>query len=161
MPQLEQINTFAAQIFWLFVCFGIVYFFVSKFAAPKLGGIIELRENTIASDVNAAESFKNDAVSINSEFEKKSAASRAEAMSIISAASKSANSLYDKGISDTEGELKKHIDASEKDINNSKDAAAAELTKNTITYVEEIVTKLSGAKAKKETIEKIVSKINS
>lgn len=161
MPQLEQINTFAAQIFWLFVCFGIVYFFIARIAAPKLGKVIESRENTISSNINLAETYKNNAVSMNSEFEKKSSASRAEAMNMIAASSKNANTLYDKGIADTEADIKKHINASEKDIMDSKNKAAAELSKNTATYVEEIIVKLTGTKADKQTIEKIVSKINS
>jgi F-type H+-transporting ATPase subunit b len=161
VPQLEQIDTFFAQIFWLFVCFGVVFLFISKFAAPKLGGVIELRENTISSDINSAESFKNSAVQVNSEFEKRSAESKAEAFNLISTAAKNANALYDKGISHAEAELKKQVESSEKDINISKGKAEAELAKNTEAYVNEIVSKLTGGKNEKKSVEKIVSKINS
>jgi F-type H+-transporting ATPase subunit b len=53
LPQLDQ-TTFASQLFWLLVSFVVLYVVISRFAAPKIGGVIEGRANRIRSDVNAA-----------------------------------------------------------------------------------------------------------
>jgi len=53
LPQLDQ-TTFASQLFWLLVSFVVLYVVISRFAAPKIGGVIEGRANRIRDDVNAA-----------------------------------------------------------------------------------------------------------
>jgi F-type H+-transporting ATPase subunit b len=53
LPQLDQ-TTFASQLFWLLISFVVLYVVISRFAAPKIGGVIEGRASRIRSDVNAA-----------------------------------------------------------------------------------------------------------
>jgi F-type H+-transporting ATPase subunit b len=159
MPQIDQIDTFLSQIFWLFVAFGIIYFFVSRSVAPNLSKVIENRENAIKSDLNSAESLKDTAVKANSELDKKYFNAKGEAFTVISAASKDATKFYDKGIADAEAELKKHIELAEKEINLAKGNAVIELNKNIPAYVEEIVGKVSGLKADKQAVEKLIKKV--
>jgi F-type H+-transporting ATPase subunit b len=53
LPQLDT-TTFASQLFWLLISFAILYFVISRIAAPKIGGVIEGRATRIRDDVNAA-----------------------------------------------------------------------------------------------------------
>ncbi len=156
MPQLEQIHTFTSQIFWLFVCLGVVYFFLSKLAVPKLSKVIESRETAIASDVNAAEHFKNTAQQVNGEFEARTASSRADAFTITTEATKRGIALYEKNMNETDAQLKKDIEASEKEVNLAKEKAIAELNANILAYVNEIVEKVAGIKIEKAKVEKLL-----
>jgi F-type H+-transporting ATPase subunit b len=53
LPQLDQ-TTFASQLFWLLISFVVLYVVISRFAAPKIGGVLEGRASRIRDDVNAA-----------------------------------------------------------------------------------------------------------
>lgn len=57
LPQLD-LTTFASQIFWLAVSFAVLYFIISRIAAPKIGGVIEEREARIKGDLDAAADAK-------------------------------------------------------------------------------------------------------
>lgn len=46
--------TFASQLFWLVVLFGFLYIVLSRFILPRLGGVLEHRESTIANDLDEA-----------------------------------------------------------------------------------------------------------
>ncbi len=158
MPQIDQIDTFASQIFWLFVCFGVIYFFMARMVTPKLGGVIETRNNTIATNISDAERMKDDAVKAAAQHSSSANDTKGQAFAITQQANKEANAIYDKGLAETDNELKKHIEASEKEINMAKDKAMNELSSNVSAYVEEIVTKVAGMKADKASVDKIVKK---
>jgi F-type H+-transporting ATPase subunit b len=51
MPQLD-ISNFSSQIFWLIICFTILYFYLSKIIIPRIDNIISTRKNIIEEDVN-------------------------------------------------------------------------------------------------------------
>lgn len=51
MPQLD-ISNFSSQIFWLIICFTILYFYLSKIIIPRIDNIISSRKNIIEEDVN-------------------------------------------------------------------------------------------------------------
>lgn len=53
LPQLDT-TTFASQLFWLLISFAILYFVISRIAAPKIGGVIQDRAKRISDDINAA-----------------------------------------------------------------------------------------------------------
>ena len=46
--------TFPSQLFWLVVLFGLLYIVLSRFILPRLGGVLEHRESTIANDLDEA-----------------------------------------------------------------------------------------------------------
>jgi F-type H+-transporting ATPase subunit b len=56
MPQISQIAaTYASQIFWLLITFGILYFGIGKMMVPKVMATVDAREGQIAGDLAAAE----------------------------------------------------------------------------------------------------------
>src|SRR3546814_19685619 len=57
MPQLQQIaETYASQLFWLLLVFGILYFGIARAMLPKVGRVIQSREAQIAGDLAEAQS---------------------------------------------------------------------------------------------------------
>jgi F-type H+-transporting ATPase subunit b len=62
MPQFEFSNPLViSQVFWMVVIMVVLYFVLSRWALPGIGGVLELRDATITSDLEAARSAKAEA----------------------------------------------------------------------------------------------------
>jgi F-type H+-transporting ATPase subunit b len=59
MPQFD-ITTFAGQIFWLVLSFGLLYVLVSRVILPKLISIVDQREDRISQDIRAAKDLQKE-----------------------------------------------------------------------------------------------------
>ena len=57
MPQFD-FATFLPQIFWLLICFGVLYFCVSKIILPRISSIVHAREGKINRNLNSAEKLQ-------------------------------------------------------------------------------------------------------
>jgi len=56
MPQISQLAaTYASQIFWLLIIFGLVYFGIGRGMLPKIEATVDARDKKIADDLAAAE----------------------------------------------------------------------------------------------------------
>lgn len=57
MPQFE-FSTFLPQMVWLAIFFAVLYFGVVRLTLPKVGRVIEAREDQVSGDLTAAQSAK-------------------------------------------------------------------------------------------------------
>jgi len=56
MPQIDQIlATYASQIFWLLIVFGVIYFGIGRGMLPRIQATVEARDRRVADDLAAAE----------------------------------------------------------------------------------------------------------
>ena len=53
-------STFASQLLWLAIAFGVTYYVISKIAGPRISGILEDRHDRIASDLAEADRLKRE-----------------------------------------------------------------------------------------------------
>ena len=60
LPQLDA-HTFPSQIFWLIVSFLALYWLLSRKALPRVGDILEARQERIAADLDRAAALRNEA----------------------------------------------------------------------------------------------------
>lgn len=127
MPQLEQIDTFVSQIFWLVVTFVALYFFLRAVALPKITQVLEQRQSRISSDLEKAELLKQEAGQVLEEYEKAAAEGRARAQAAIREASEELKAeaarrhealgkTLGEQIRDAEGRIAKERDAAVKDV---------------------------------------------
>lgn len=156
MPQFDQIDTFISQIFWLFVSFGIIYLFISRFVIPKINDVFKKRQVITNSDYEKAELFKNDAVEINARFEKQSAEVRAKSLELMNEASKKAEDEYNKALSSEEYNLKQQILVAEKEIIDAQDKAKKDLHNDVTSFVGDVVKKFADLKVSKSELDKAV-----
>jgi F-type H+-transporting ATPase subunit b len=56
MPQFE-ISTFSSQLFWFFICWGIVFVYLWKFLVPRMSAKLSERERKIESILAEAKNF--------------------------------------------------------------------------------------------------------
>ncbi|MFM7631640.1 MAG: hypothetical protein ACKO43_07565 [Alphaproteobacteria bacterium] len=59
MPQFDT-TTFAGQIFWLVLSFGLLYVLVSRVILPKFISIVDQREDRIAQDIRTAKDLQKE-----------------------------------------------------------------------------------------------------
>jgi len=80
MPQIEQIAaTYASQLFWLILTFGLIYLVVGRGMVPKVERTVEQRDAQIAADLGAAQAAREKADALEAEQRARMDASRAEA----------------------------------------------------------------------------------
>ncbi len=79
LPQLDT-TTFASQLFWLLISFAVLYFVISRIAAPKIGGVIADRAGRIRGDLDAAAKAKRDSEAAIAGYDKALADARAKAL---------------------------------------------------------------------------------
>lgn len=160
MPQLEQIDSFVSQIFWLFAAFGIIYFFVSKNAAPRIDEVISKRQSIISSDIESATKFKEQAKAGFEALEQKLQKTKSEAQSVISSSNKEANDFYNNQILAAEEEIRKNTSSAESEILSTKTSTLEQLRKESAQFVEEILFKLAGLKVDRNTLERALTQVN-
>ena len=78
MPQLD-ISTYPSQLFWLVVCFGLLYLLLSRLAIPRIATALEERRDRIADELDQAAQMKHQSEEVLAAYEALLARSREEA----------------------------------------------------------------------------------
>lgn len=116
-------ETFASQIVWLAITFGLFYLFLKRVAMPRLAGIVETRSGKIASDLDQAARMKEEADAAVAAYEQELAQARAGAMAIGQKARDAAEAEAGAVRKKIEGELDKKLAESEAHIASIKSSA--------------------------------------
>jgi F-type H+-transporting ATPase subunit b len=78
MPQLEQIDTYTAQLVWMAIIFIGLYLIMVKVALPRIGGSLENRQARINADLERAGALKEEADGVLAAYEQALAEAHAE-----------------------------------------------------------------------------------
>ncbi|MGE0153914.1 MAG: F0F1 ATP synthase subunit B' [Reyranellaceae bacterium] len=81
MPQFD-VTSFPSQIFWLVVTFVVMYFVMAKLVLPRVGTVLQDRQEKIAEDLDRAGQLKKDAEEITATYEAALAEARAKAQAL-------------------------------------------------------------------------------
>lgn len=119
--------TYGSQILWLVVFFGLLYLLMSKVALPRIGGIIEARDNRVAGDLAEAGRLKEETDAAIAAYEQALATARQNAHSIAQAARDEAKAKADAERGRIEADLQGKLDAAEARIAEVKVRALAEV----------------------------------
>src|SRR4051794_6901205 len=80
-PPFES-STFASQLVSLVIAFVALYLIVSRLALPRVGGVIDARQNAIEGDLAAAQKLKDESDAAIKAYESDLASARARAQAI-------------------------------------------------------------------------------
>lgn len=75
-------ETFASQLLWFAITFGLLYWLMAKVALPRIAGILENRSNRIAADLSEAEALRAQSEAAGEAYEKSLALARNNAKAI-------------------------------------------------------------------------------
>jgi F-type H+-transporting ATPase subunit b len=116
-------STFASQAVWLAITFGLFYLFLKKVIMPRLGGILEVRENRISQDIEQAGKMKAEADAAVAAYEQELAEARANANVIGQQARDNAKAEAETARKSVEADLEQKLAAAEERVSRIKDAA--------------------------------------
>jgi F-type H+-transporting ATPase subunit b len=126
MPQLEA-HDWAPQLIWLAICFIGLYIIMAKAVIPRIGGVLEQRRDKIASDLDQAQSLKNETEKAIADYETALAEARAKGHSIAEETRVALKADTDKQASELEVKLDVKVAEAETRIRATKEAAMAQV----------------------------------
>lgn len=129
-------ETFAPQLFWLVLTFGVLYLVMSRIALPKIGEVIEERQERIQRDLDAAERLKDETDQAIASYEQALGDARANASAIASETRDKVNAEIDTERTRVEDELAGQLAEAETRI--------AATRADALSNVDEIATDVAG-----------------
>ena len=82
LPQLDA-STYAPQVIWLAITFGVLYVLMARVALPRIGHVLEERRHKIDRNLKMAETLKVDAEDAAEAYEGAMADARARAGNVL------------------------------------------------------------------------------
>ncbi|MGH1480775.1 MAG: F0F1 ATP synthase subunit B' [Geminicoccales bacterium] len=148
MPQLE-VSTYISQIFWLIVCFSLLYYFLSRKALPRVAEILEARADRIRVDLDEAQRFKKEAEEAMTSFDAVVSEAQGKAQSQIAETQAKLQEEAANAQAKLEAKLSKQIADAEGRIAKAKAEALGELDEAALATAQAATERLSGVKVDK------------
>ncbi|GAB4523999.1 MAG: F0F1 ATP synthase subunit B [Amphiplicatus sp.] len=126
LPQMDA-STYPSQLFWLAVTFGFLYWIMTSFVLPRLGGVIEERRDRIADDFDQAAEFKRKAEEAEAAYEAALADAKARARAIAAETRESLNEELAELQREADARVAASLAAAEARIAAMKEDAAAKV----------------------------------
>ncbi len=126
MPQFDT-TFFSSLLFWSIVSFGIMLFFVSKFALPSILDILDTRERRIKDSLDDAERKRIEAEQRLVEYDAKVKAASEEAERHIAQAQQHAQRLHDENQKKVEAETARMLSQARQEIEREQRQAIQEV----------------------------------
>lgn len=146
MPQIAQLSeTFASQIFWMLIFFGIVFFVIGKGMVPKVVAAVDARDSQIANDLAAAEQARAAADAQEEAWRIQANTQRAEAQALIAKAKAEAAKATEAKLDLANSRIDAQIAAADARINQAREGALGEIETVASEAASDIVTRLTGS----------------
>jgi len=154
MPQIAQIAaTYASQIFWLLIIFGLIYFVIGKGMLPKIEATVDARDQKIASDLAAAEAARAKADETEAAYRARIEEARAAALKATQDAKSAATADAEKRVKAADAELAAKAAEADAALKAAQAKALAEIESVAAEAAQEIVAKVSGIEVDKSAAE--------
>jgi F-type H+-transporting ATPase subunit b len=118
-----QKDTFASQLVSLLIAFVALYLIVSRIALPRVGSLLDERQNAIEGDLADAQKLKDESDSALKAYENDLAAARARAQAISNETREKLNAASEAERKRLEEQLSVKLAGAEKSIASTREAA--------------------------------------
>ena len=152
-------SSFASQLLWLTITFGLFYALMSKLVIPRISGILEVRRDRITRDLDEAQRLKDESDAAIAAYEQELAEARIRANTIGQDARDKAKAAADDKRNAVESDLNDKLAQSEKQIADIKAKALGEVDQIATDTAMVIVKEMLGGTVSKTAIAKAVSSI--
>jgi len=160
MPQLNP-EFFVSQLFWLVVTFSFLLLFLWKISLPRIGSVLEKRENKINNDVETAKQMQIDAEEIQKQIDQKLLKVHEENLNLIKSSSKNLKNKATEQLNKLDNELNKKINESAVIIQNNKKDLLEKIHEEIHDITKLIITKLTSVPISNDEIKDAVAKAQS
>ena len=127
MPQLEQVEFFISQLFWLGVFFVILFSVLTYITLPKIRAFLNKRDDFVRSHISKQDELIKKAESIIANYEAKLTEAKNQASQIINDAKDKALHESEKLLKATEEKIQQEIKLTESRVQKEKEDALSEL----------------------------------
>jgi F-type H+-transporting ATPase subunit b len=127
MPQLEQVEFFISQLFWLGVFFVILFSVLTYITLPKIRAFLNKRDDFVRSHISKQDELIKKAESIIENYEAKLKEAKNQASEIMNDAKDKALQESETLIKATEEKIQQEIRQTEERVTKEKDLAISEL----------------------------------
>jgi len=151
LPQLN-VTTFSSQVVWLVITFVVLYVLMSKVALPRIGEVLEERQNKIDDNLAKAEELKTQGEAACTAYETSLSDARSKAQSAIREVKDSAAAEAAKRQSALNEKLQAQISSSEQAISAARDEALSGIKDVATDVATSVVEKLIGEAPKAKSL---------
>ena len=151
-------STYASQLVWLAITFVVLYLLISRIVAPRIGGILEVRQDRIEGDKAEALRLKDETDQAIAAYEQSLAEARSKAHTIAQSARDDAKATADAERAQLEADLASKLAAAESKVADMKAQAMAEVNGIAAEITGDLVSALSGKAATEKQIDAALSK---
>ncbi len=127
MPQLEQVEFFISQLFWLGVFFVILFSVLTYITLPKIRAFLNKRDDFVRSHISKQDELIKKAESIIENYEAKLTKAKNQASQIINDAKDEALHESERLLKATEEKIQQEIKLTESRVQKEKEDALSEL----------------------------------
>jgi F-type H+-transporting ATPase subunit b len=156
-PPLDP-DTFAPQLVWLAISFGLLYVLASRVVLPLVGKVIKERSDQITGDLAQAERLKAETEQALMSYEQALAKARTEANAIAKAIHDKVAVEIDGERARGEAEIAAKLADAERRIGEAKAKALANVDDIVSDVAGAIVTRLIGTEVSKEEVQKALTR---
>jgi F-type H+-transporting ATPase subunit b len=149
-------STFASQLVSLVVFFVALYIIVSRVALPRVGAVIDARQNKIEGDLAEAQTLKDESEAALKAYESELAAARSKAQAINSANREKLNAASEAERKSLEDKLAAKLADAEKSIAATRATAMSNVRGIAADAASAIVQRLTGASPDGKVVESAV-----
>jgi F-type H+-transporting ATPase subunit b len=142
-PPFEK-STFASQLVSLLIAFVALYLIVSRIALPRVGSLLDERQNAIDGDLAAAQKLKDESDSALKAYESELAAARARAQAISTETRDKLNAASEAERKTLEEQLSLKLAEAEKTIASTRESAMSNVRGIAADAAAAIVQRLTG-----------------
>ena len=139
-----QKDTFASQLVSLVIAFAALYLIVSKIALPRVGGVLDKRQNTIDGDLAEAQKLKDESDKALKTYESELATARSRAQAIGAETREKLNAASEAERKTLEDRLSLKLADAEKTIASTREAAMSNVRGIATDAAAAIVQRLTG-----------------
>lgn len=164
LPQFDP-TSFSSQLVWLALVFALLYFVFSRFSLPKVGKVIETRNDKIKLDRDTAERMTLEAQSVMEAYEKGLTQARNDSARYHAEATEAMKKKTEDALQNFAEKSEKKMQATEKTLADSKDKVmdemhtiAAEIASAAAEKIVGISTDISAAKTVVQSVNDKLSK---
>jgi len=144
MPQFEQLDTFASQIFWLLITFSVLYIILSRMVLPRIAGVVSTREKKIDDDLSRAEELRTKAEAVQEAYETALAKAAEDARAVHRQAAEKMAAKSEKEFTALAAELAEDAKAADERIGAERSAALTEMQSQAVEVVQAATERLIG-----------------
>jgi F-type H+-transporting ATPase subunit b len=142
-PPLDS-ATFAPQLIWLALSFGLLYLLLKRFYLPRVGEVIEERRERVERDLRQAEKIKSETAQALNNYERALSEARGKAQAIVKDMRDTLNAEMEKERTSVEGQITAKLADAEARIAQTKASALAGVGEIAGELAGAIVARLSG-----------------